>query len=138
MTLSLLALGLYFQLLNMDPNYVKSISFVPILSLGVFVTFFSIGIGPIAYVLHGEMFSSQAKIHAAALGHVINFFLSFILAIGFVKLRESIGDGPTFYLFGVISFLSVVFVIIFVQETKGKTLTEIQEMLKESRSLIFS
>lgn len=130
MTLSLLTLGIYFHLQNIDPTYVINIKFVPILSLGVFVTFFSIGIGPIAYVLHGEMFSSPAKVYAAAFGQVINFFLAFVLAIAFVKLRQTVGDGPTFYFFAVIAILSVLFVKMFVVETKGKTLMEIQEMLK--------
>ena len=133
MTISLLAIGIYFQLQNSETKNVENYRFVPVLALGTFVTFFSMGIGPISSVLQGEIFSDQAKIYVQNFGHIVNFSLAFTLAIGFIELRDGIGDAFTFYLFCIISFLGSIFTLFYVKETKEKTLTEIQEMLRKPR-----
>jgi len=45
-----------------DSNYdVSSIGFIPLLSLCVFIILFSIGFGPIPWMLMGEIFPAQIK-----------------------------------------------------------------------------
>jgi len=45
-----------------DSNYdVSSIGFIPLLSLCVFIVLFSIGFGPIPWMLMGEIFPPQIK-----------------------------------------------------------------------------
>lgn len=130
MTISLISLGVYFQLLYISAHYVRNIGYLPILSVGVFVTFFAIGMGPISYILHGELFSNQAKPYAAPLGQIISFLSSFVIAILFVHMTEFLGEASTFYVIAVICELAIIFIVMMVKETKGKSLQEIQEMLK--------
>lgn len=131
MTLSLTSMGIYFHLLNENNFYITSLKFLPVLSLGIFIFFFSIGIGPIAFVFQGELFSSQAKAFAAPIGQFLNFVLFFVIVLAFVNLKEAIGDGPTFFMFAGFSATSILFTIVFVKETKGKSLIQIQEMLRK-------
>ena len=131
MTLSLTSMGIYFQLLKAHHIYIESLSFLPVLSLGIFIFFFSIGIGPIAFVFQGELFSSQAKAFAAPIGQFLNFVLFFVIVIVFGELKDSIGDGPTFFMFAAFSAALILFTVIFVKETKGKSLIQIQEMLRK-------
>ena len=71
MGVSLLALGVYFYLkyeVESDPDSdisqdtVKSIAFVPLVAVLAFIAAFSIGLGPLAWVMNSELFSKEAKV----------------------------------------------------------------------------
>ena len=49
-------------------------------------------------------------------------------------LNDNIGIDGTFYLFAAVSFAAAVFVLVFIRETKNKTLAEIQEIYSDDRS----
>lgn len=124
-------MGTYFYFQELDPSHVENFRFIPILSLGIFIFFFSIGIGPISFVLQGELFSNQAKAFAAPIGQFFNFLLFFGIVLLFVALEQAIGNGGTFFMFAGFSAASIIFTAVFVKETKGKSLMEIQEMLSK-------
>ena len=94
------------------------------------MTFFAIGLGPISYILHGELFSNQAKTYAAPLGQIISFLSSFAITIAFVHMKKFLGEASTFYVIAIICEFAIIFIVMMVKETNGKTLQEIQEMLK--------
>ena len=48
----------------------------------------------------------------------------------FTPMVNALGDGPTFYFFAVICVLSFVWIYVYLFETKGRTLEEIQDLLK--------
>ncbi|XP_073001009.1 probable polyol transporter 4 [Typha latifolia] len=96
------------------------------------VAFFSIGIGPICWVLTSEIFPLRLRAQASALGAVGNRVSSGIVAMSFLSVSHRISVAGTFYIFSAISALSVVFVYKFVPETKGKSLEQI-EMLFQRR-----
>lgn len=131
MTISLIAMGTYFFFQELDPVHVENFRYIPVLSLGIFIFFFSIGIGPISFVLQGELFSNQAKAFAAPIGQFFNFMLFFGLVLLFVALEQAIGNGGTFFMFAGFSAASIIFTAVYVKETKGKSLMEIQEMLSK-------
>lgn len=128
MTISLLVMALYFQFIT---QITTEFGFVPMLAIGTFVLFFSIGLGPMAYVFLGELFSIQAKVFAAPLGQTLNFLLSFVIAKIVVVVEESLGYEWVFYLFAGFAAASIFFMIFVVKETKGKSLAQIQEMLRK-------
>ena len=128
MTISLLVMALYFQFIE----HTESIRFIPMVAIGTFVFFFSIGLGPMAYVFLGELFSIRAKVLAAPLGQTVNFLMSFGIVKLVVVLREtSLGYAAVFYFFGGFAAVSILFMIFVVKETKGKSLIQIQEMLRK-------
>jgi len=51
-------------------------------------------------------------------------------------LTEAIGTAWTFMLFGIVSIVAIFFVIVYVPETKGVPMEEVEKML-EQRSLQF-
>ena len=61
MFLAQVALGTYFWLSIHNPATAKTIEFLPLLSLCVFITFFSVGFGPVPWLMMGELFSPEAK-----------------------------------------------------------------------------
>jgi hypothetical protein len=48
----------------------------------------------------------------------------------FTPMVNALGNGPTFYFFAVVCVLSFAWIYVYLFETKGRTLEEIQDLLK--------
>ena len=65
-----------------------------------------------------------------------NWVSNLIVAQSFLSLTQAIGTAWTFMIFGFITVAAIIFVIIFVPETKGLPMEDVEKML-EHRSLNF-
>ncbi|KAH7864900.1 hypothetical protein Vadar_024567 [Vaccinium darrowii] len=124
MTICLFVLGLTLSFMGNSPVGVK----IAILSVCGNVAFFSVGIGPICWVLTSEIFPLRLRAQAAALGGVGSRVSSGLIAMSFLSVSRAITVGGTFFVFAGISSLAVVFVYKCVPETKGKSLEQIETM----------
>lgn len=79
----------------------------------------------------GELFSSDVKGIAGSLTGTLNWSLAFVVTVSYPSLSQSIGISACFLIFTVLSLIGTCFTFYFVPETKGKSLTEIQDMLGE-------
>lgn len=75
MALCTLVLGIYFFMKSNDADSVENIGFIPIVALCVFIVSFSIGFGPVPWLMVGELFASDVKGYAASLSGTLNWFL---------------------------------------------------------------
>ncbi|KAM6567299.1 hypothetical protein CsatA_026427 [Cannabis sativa] len=103
-----------------------------ILSVCGNVAFFSVGIGPVCWVLTSEIFPLKLRAQASALGAVGNRVSSGIVAMSFLSVSRAISIGGTFFIFSAISALSVVFVHTLVPETNGKSLEQIELLFQDN------
>lgn len=92
------------------------------------VAFFSVGMGPISWVMGSEIFPLRVRAQAAALGTVANRVSSGLVAMSFLSICDAISVSGTFFIFGVLSALSVAFMYRFVPETRGKNLEQIEAL----------
>lgn len=95
------------------------------------VAFFSVGIGPVCWVLTSEIFPLKLRAQASALGAVGNRVCSGLIAMSFLSVSRAISVGGTFFIFSAISALSVAFVYKCVPETKGKSLEQIEALFQD-------
>lgn len=96
------------------------------------VAFFSVGVGPVCWVLTSEIFPLKLRAQAAALGAVGNRVSSGMVAMSFLSVSRSITVAGTFFIFSIVSALSVVFTHFCVPETKGKTLEQIELLFQQN------
>lgn len=129
MTLSTFTLGLYFYLKDDLRQNVSDIGWLPLLSLSSYVIIFSLGFGPIPWMLMAEIFPSKIKGAACSLACLFNWACVFVVTKEFPVLRISFGTGITFWCFTACCAVGILFVMFLVPETKGKTLLEVQEIL---------
>ncbi|KAL6561490.1 putative polyol transporter 4 [Orobanche minor] len=106
-----------------------------ILSICGNVAFFSVGIGPVCWVLTSEIFPLRVRAQASALGAVGNRVCSGFVAMSFLSVSDAITVGGTFFVFSAISALAVAFVYKFVPETKGKSLEQIGMLFQDGYEL---
>nr|XP_003704539.1 PREDICTED: facilitated trehalose transporter Tret1-like [Megachile rotundata] len=131
MVVGMFALGLYFYLYD-HKNDVSSIGWLPLLSICIFIIAFNIGFGPAPWIVLGEVFAPEVRGVAASSAVLLTWFFTFFVTKFFSNLNSAMGTGPTFWFFGAMSAIAVVFVCFVVPETKGKSLIDIQKDLKNS------
>ncbi|KAI8122244.1 facilitated trehalose transporter Tret1-2 homolog isoform X1 [Lucilia cuprina] len=129
MAISTVAMGVYFYMKENDRDSVANLGWLPVSSLCVFIIMFSIGFGPVPWLMMGELFASDIKGVAGSIAGTSNWVLAFIVTKTFVNLKDALGSGETFWLFAGITVVGAIFVFVFVPETKGKSLNEIQDEL---------
>lgn len=128
MGLCLIMLGVYFQLKEGGSD-VENISFLPLASVVLFIVSFSLGFGPLPWLLMGELFASEVKGIASAIAVMFNWTLVFIITKTFSMMCNSWGTGPTFYFFASFMVVGTIFTFVKVPETKGKSNAQIQAAL---------
>jgi SP family facilitated glucose transporter-like MFS transporter 8 len=118
-------LGLYLHLKEQDYD-VRGINWLPLASVAVFIIVFSMGFGPIPWIMIGELFPSNVKGIASAVAAASSWILAFAVTKAFQNLLDLLGSAVTFWLFAMMCVAGTVFTALLVPETKGKDLEEIQ------------
>ncbi|XP_045495405.1 facilitated trehalose transporter Tret1 isoform X4 [Colias croceus] len=126
------ALGVYFFLQDThgsSSSIVEALSWLPLLSLSLFIIAFSLGFGPIPWMMAGELCLIDIKAFVGSTAGTFNWLLSFTVTSTFNSLNNAIGSGQVFWLFAGIMVIGFIFIFFIVPETKGKSVDEIQIML---------
>ena len=127
--ISLLILASYFTVKNSGSD-VSSYNWVPILSVMLYAITFKYGLGMVPIVMTAELFPTSVK----AMGMTISDAMYVIFAVAsiylFQHLKGIYGMHVPFFIFACSCFITAFFTIFFIPETKGKTLEEIQQILK--------
>ena len=97
-----------------------------------FVASFAISIGPVMWVLFSELFPNWIRGLAISFVGFINSLISFSVQLVFPWELTTLGTAGTFLIFGIFGALGLVFVLLKVPETKGKSLEELEKILVKS------
>ncbi|CAI6366227.1 unnamed protein product [Macrosiphum euphorbiae] len=108
---------------------VSAFKLVPLISLGVYISTFALGFGPIPGVMIGELFSPEFKGLAIGIVCVLASLIEFSVVKSYQTLLNNYDRGITFGLFACCCVVGTMFVFFLVPETKNKSLQEIQELL---------
>lgn len=124
MLIGLISLGFAFQYAAILGDNLK---WIAISSVVIYIASFAFSLGPIGWILISEILPLKIRGLAMSLCTVANFAFNFIVVLTFLPLTHAIGEAYTFWIFGGITILSLIFVYYFVPETKGKSLEHIEE-----------
>ena len=121
--ISLFALGTSFAFADILGD---SLKWVAVGSLVTYIVCFAMSLGPIGWILVSEVFPLKIRGVAMSVCTVANFAFNFFVVASFPVLLHRIGGAWTFWMFGVVSILCIIFVYFFVPETKGISLEQIE------------
>lgn len=125
----LLVLAIYFTL--QKNNYdVKPFSYLPVIAVMVYAFVFKFGLGIIPIVMTAELFPAKVKAMGMTVADFFYVFFAWISIEIYQRLIVYAGYDYPFYIFSVCCLLTSVFAHMYIPETKGKTLEEIQFILK--------
>lgn len=85
----------------------------------VYITFFAVGLGPIPFLLVGEVTQPKAKAPAQSWGVTMNWVATFIVGFLFPVLKSSWIGAGVYYIFSFMCALSYWFIRTRIPETKG-------------------
>jgi sugar porter (SP) family MFS transporter len=120
LTLILLALSFYFGLSGI----------FTLICILLFMAFFSSCIGPAFWTLVSEMFPNRIRGKAVAFASFTQWFFNFLVVLLFPHFLASVGGAVTFLFLAVMSFVQWLFCYLYLPETKGKSLEEIEQLWK--------
>jgi len=112
----------FLNVVNLNKNPMLIVLF-----LSIYVAFYSFTWAPLTWVLIGEVFPLAVRGRASGLASSFNWIGSFAVGLLFPIMTESMSQDAVFAIFGIICLLGVAFIRLFVPETKGRTLEEIEK-----------
>jgi sugar porter (SP) family MFS transporter len=94
-----------------------------------YLAFFALSLGPIVWVLIGEIFPNRLRSHATSLAVFCLWGANFVVSFSFPILLKWLQGGFTFLIYSVMCVLCLIFVFKYLTETKGKSLEQIEKEL---------
>ena len=107
---------------------------VTLFALCAFMASFSLGMGPVTWVIASEIFPLSVRSKGTAFSMAINRLTSGTVAMTFLTLSGYLGVGGAFLLFSCISGVHFIFTLCLLPETRGKSLEEIEAALGQESS----
>ena len=93
------------------------------------VMFYSISLAPLLWVILAEIFPSAVRGAAISIGAFAHWVGNFTLTYFFPSIKENLGWANNFWLYGGICVLGLIVLWIWLPETKGKSLEELERDL---------
>jgi SP family sugar porter-like MFS transporter len=90
---------------------------------------YAMTLAPVTWVVLSEIFPLKIRAKAMAVSTFSLWTACFVLTYSFPLLNSSLGAYGTFWLYGIICFLGYLFLRIYLPETKGKSLEQIETEL---------
>lgn len=123
MIISLILLGTYFAIgdrNSVTPKY--------IIVLYLYVIGFSLGSGPLAWIMLGEVLPNKTKQFSAAVTSLIKWpIISLFSIFSSAFPIDLVNTLQIYFIFAAVHIVILLFIIFFLTESKGKTLLQIQE-----------
>src|SRR5262249_11962230 len=114
MAISLLVISWAFSRSDMNARLV-------LLAIMGFVASFAISLGPVMWALLSEIFPNEQRAAAISVAGFWNSLVSASVTLVFPSALSLLSPAGTFLAFGVMASAALVFVLLFVPETKGRT-----------------
>ncbi|KAB1214589.1 putative polyol transporter 6 [Morella rubra] len=126
MVVALLVLGSALTVAEHSKEKLMWALVLSICAVYTFVAFFSMGMGPIAWVYLSEIFPLRVRALGVGIGVGVNRVMNAAVSMSFISIYKAITIGGAFFMFAGFGVLSLVFIYFFLPETKGKSLEEIE------------
>ncbi|NXD26049.1 GTR10 protein, partial [Spelaeornis formosus] len=108
-------------------------NWITLLSMMAFVSAFSIGFGPMTWLVLSEIYPAGIRGRAFAFCNSFNWAANLLISLSFLDLVDAIGFSWMFLLYGLMGVMAVIFIYLYVPETKGQSLEEIDQQFSRKR-----
>jgi sugar porter (SP) family MFS transporter len=105
---------------------VGELSWITAISLGSYVGFFAIGLGPVFWLLIAEIFPLYIRGRAMGAAAISNWLFNLLVSVTFLDMVNAFGEAGTFLVYTITSVVGFFFVRALVPETKGRSLEQIE------------
>ena len=132
MVASLLVLGISLSVLPTPHHPGDPAAVITLICLATFIASFAATWGPVVWVMLPEVLPLSVRGTAMGVAVFGNWAANFAVAQTFPSLLTKFGPGPVFLGYAALGILAGLFVKLFVAETKGRSLEDIEADLRGS------
>jgi MFS family permease len=93
----------------------------------VFCAFFALSLGPLGWLIISEIYPLRVRGVGASIGSLSHWVWNAVIAYTFLTLVGALGPARTFWLFAALGVTGVLWGYLFIPETKGRTLEQVEE-----------
>ena len=101
-----------------------TISWLPLPLLMIFTAAFNLGLGSLTWVVATEILPVKSRGWTHTIANITSNFCWFLVTKTFNDLQDSFGLSAPFFLYGTVCVFGLIFIYIFLPETRGKTYEE--------------
>lgn len=130
-------IGAYFFMKHENNEYVVSLKFIPIVVIPIFIFSYTIGLATVPFAITSEIFPTNIKSKATCVIQIFVALMTFAVTKLYQTVSDNLGYHVSFWGFGVLSIVGVVFILLFLPETKGQSFAAIQEKLYTNQKVVY-
>ena len=130
-TISLVTAGIALE--SESSNIV--VKWIPVIAVLTFTISYCLGMSPIPWPLLAELLPLPVRPFSTSLACFTYSISLFGITSVFPSLLSSLGLGKSFLIFSISYFALIILVIMFLPETKGKTLTELEHAFVNKKNV---
>ncbi len=112
---------------------IKIIELMAVLAILTYVASYSLGLGPVTWVLVSEIYPTKFRAKAMSVMTFLSWLSNYIVVLTFPSLMNTLGTTMTFSLYLLISVIAYFFFLRYIPETKGKTLEQLEAILHSKK-----
>uniref|UniRef100_A0A182QI46 Major facilitator superfamily (MFS) profile domain-containing protein n=1 Tax=Anopheles farauti TaxID=69004 RepID=A0A182QI46_9DIPT len=109
-------------------------NWIPTVLLIAFIFTATLGFLTLPFSMNAEVYPTKIRGFASGLTIFFCYTMSFIILKSYPAMVIAIGNENVFLFFGLVSLIGIAFVYFFLPETKGRTLQDIEEYFRGSKT----
>jgi MFS transporter, SP family, arabinose:H+ symporter len=122
MTISLFVLTIAFYLHEFG-------GYLILVFILIYIASFAASLGPVTWVFIAEIYPNRLRSEAMSVAVVFLWAAVFVVSFTFPYILNELGGGAAFLIFGCMCVVYLIFLLVKVPETKGKSLEELEKIL---------
>lgn len=124
--------GVFASLMILSVSfYLQSTGALAVVGLALYIAFFSPGMGPVPWTVNSEIYPQAYRGICGGMAATVNWVSNVIVSESFLSIADAAGTGSTFLILAGIALLAIVFVAVYLPETKALTFEEVEVIWKE-------
>lgn len=127
--------SMYYTLVGTD-NQQEATGWIPVASMIIFIIGFSIGWGPVVWLMVAEITPSDSKSATVAIATCVNWLGAFVVTKTFKNMAEFFTKKGIFLIFSGLSLLSILFTVYLLPETKNRSVAEINAYFRGENKFV--
>lgn len=121
-------LGLYYYFFHWE--HISDYDFIPFFTV-FFINFgFGIGVGSLPYLYMSELAPANVRSLCGCYLTILGCIAGGIVSYTFIPMQHALGDYSPMFMYVIFNIIFMVIVVVFLPETKGKSFSEINQMLR--------
>jgi len=104
-------------------------------ALGIYILGFSLGLGPVPWLILVELFPTEVVNKAASVAVGVAWISTFLVDLLFLPLEEAITKEGIFLSFTIFCATCFFFVLTLVPETKGRTVAQVLALMQDRNDI---